>query len=65
LLGRLAEDGGQTGEALSFYDVYLDEVAGGHYRAYALGRKMMLVERLQGNEAARPVSLRTGVRANR
>lgn len=53
VLGRLAEDAGDPAEALSFYDAYLDEREPGPYRPYALGRKMALVERLEGLQAAR------------
>jgi hypothetical protein len=58
VLGRLAEDQGDPSRALSFYDAYLDEEAGGHYRPYALGRKMALVERIEGATAARPLAER-------
>lgn len=59
VLGRLDEDQGRAADALRFYDAYLDErdeATGGHYRSFALGRKMALVERLSGAAAARPLA---------
>jgi hypothetical protein len=55
LLGRLAEDGdGNADRALALYDEYL--ATGGPFSAEALGRKMALVKRTRGDEAARPIA---------
>src|SRR5262249_26151487 len=55
LLGRLDESSDPRGAA-RWYDQYLDEAPRGTYAAEALGRKMMLVERLRGRAAARPIA---------
>lgn len=58
LLGRVEElraDG--RGRALRRYDEYLERAPSGTYAAEALGRKMILVKELQGNESARRVAL--------
>jgi hypothetical protein len=55
LLGRLVESG-TPADALSWYDHYLAEAPSGPYLAEALGRKMSLVRRQQGDEAARPIA---------
>jgi TolA-binding protein len=56
LLGRAADDGGRTQEALGFYDRYLAEAPSGAFAAEALGRKMLAVERAAGAAAARPLA---------
>jgi hypothetical protein len=56
-LGGLAEDAGGTGgAALDWYDRYLDENGRGRYAAQALGRKMVMTQKLKGIEAARPMA---------
>jgi TolA-binding protein len=48
LLGRLAEESGQTPRAaLDWYEIYLTEAPQGSYAGEALGRKMLV---LRGNE---------------
>jgi FecR protein len=58
-LGALTEDaagpGGQLG-ALEWYDRYLGESAEGRYAAQALGRKMVMAQKLKGPQAARAVA---------
>jgi hypothetical protein len=58
-LGGLAED--QSGAAaaktaLDWYEKYLAESPRGTYAAQALGRQMMLVQKLRGAAAARPLA---------
>lgn len=56
-LGGLAEDTGSAGgAALEWYDRYLDENGRGRYAAQALGRKMVMTQKLKGIEAARPIA---------
>jgi len=56
LLGRLAEAQGNGTEALAWFDTYLAEAPTGLYAAEALGRKMALVRRSVGANAARLVA---------
>jgi ferric-dicitrate binding protein FerR (iron transport regulator) len=57
LLGRVAEEQDQAAdEALRWYDRYLAEAPGGEFAGWALGRKMILVSKLQGRDAARPIA---------
>jgi hypothetical protein len=56
-LGGLAEGQKSDGASLEWYEVYLRESAGGVYASQALGRKMMLVQRLKGADSARPVAI--------
>jgi TolA-binding protein len=57
LLGRIVEArAGGASEALDWYDRHLEEAPGGAYESEALGRKMTVLARLRGNEAARPVA---------
>jgi Tetratricopeptide repeat len=59
LLGRVAEEQDQaTEEALRWYDRYLAEAPGGEFAGNALGRKMILISKLQGRDAARPLANR-------
>jgi hypothetical protein len=51
-LGGIAENQGDAAASLQWYDVYLGENANGAYGSQALGRKMMLVERLKGRAGA-------------
>jgi ferric-dicitrate binding protein FerR (iron transport regulator) len=56
-LARLSETTGQGArEALSWYDRYLDEAAGGSYAEEALGRELILLRRSEGNARARDVA---------
>jgi TolA-binding protein len=55
MLGRL-EEPGDAEEAARWYDRYLADAPRGSYAAEALGRKMMLVERLRGAAAARSLA---------
>jgi hypothetical protein len=54
LLGRLGESNGAT--AVSWYDDYLAEAPAGPYAPEALGRKMILVEKMSGRGAAAKVA---------
>jgi hypothetical protein len=57
LLGRVAEEQDQSADdALRWYDRYLAEAPGGELAGDALGRKMILVSKLQGREAAKPLA---------
>lgn len=51
VLGRSAEDSGQSASALSWYDTYLAEAPGGALAPEALGRRMLALRRM-GNTAA-------------
>jgi hypothetical protein len=56
LLGRMQEPSDPEG-ALGWYDRYLAEARGGTYASEALGRKMLVVQRLQGGTAAGPIAM--------
>jgi TolA-binding protein len=57
LLGRIVESKtGGANEALTWYERHLAEAPEGAYASDALGRKMTLLARLRGGEAARPVA---------
>ena len=56
LLGRLAEAQGDSHGALSWFETYLSDAPNGTYASEALGRKMTVVQQLEGSEAARPVA---------
>jgi TolA-binding protein len=56
LLGRLEEAQHDVSGALDWFDRYLDESPAGTYASEALGRKMILVQQLYGDEKARPVA---------
>jgi len=56
LLGRMADDRGDARAGLAWYRAYLGETPSGPYAAEALGRAMLIVERLQGREAAVPIA---------
>ncbi|HEY1691828.1 MAG TPA: FecR domain-containing protein [Polyangiaceae bacterium] len=59
LIGRIAEEQDHSGaEASRWYDAYLSEAPGGAYAGDALGRKMVIVTRSQGRDAARPLAAR-------
>jgi hypothetical protein len=55
-LGRLADAQQEVRVALSWFETYLMEAPEGVYASEALGRKMLLVQQLDGNEAARPLA---------
>ena len=52
LLGRAADDRGDSQTGLAWYRRYLTEAPRGPYAADALGREMVAVEKLQGRAAA-------------
>jgi TolA-binding protein len=57
-LGGLAEsDAAPVPSALEWYERYLAESPQGPYASQALGRKLMIVHRLRGREAAKPLAL--------
>jgi len=57
LLGRVEETSKQgIAKALRWYEEYLARAPTGTYAAEALGRKMTLMKRLQGDEQARPIA---------
>jgi hypothetical protein len=57
LLGRVEESReGGTAQALKWYDEYLAGTPTGALVGEALGRKMILLEKLQGSAQARPVA---------
>jgi hypothetical protein len=57
LLGRVAEEQDQSAEdALLWYGKYLEETPGGDLASLALGRKMILVAKLYGRDAAKPLA---------
>jgi hypothetical protein len=59
LIGRLAEDRAQDlREALVWYDSYIEEGNRGTYRGEAMGRKMLVLDRLGGREDARATAER-------
>src|SRR5260221_3725381 len=54
-LGRIAESGSPS-DGLRWYEKYLEEARSGLYARDALGRKLVLVQHVSGNEKARPVA---------
>ena len=57
LLGRVAEEQDHAPtDALRWYDRYLAEAPGGAFAGDALGRKMVLISRSGGRDAARPLA---------
>lgn len=56
LLGRMADDRGDSYGGLRWYRAYLAEAPSGPYAAEALGREMLIVKRSQGREAALPIA---------
>jgi TolA-binding protein len=56
LLGRVAETQQDPRGALSWFDAYLSEAPDGTYASEALGRKMTVLQRLEGTDAARPLA---------
>jgi hypothetical protein len=55
-LGRMSEADGDTRTAFSWFDTYLGEDPNGAYASEALGRKMTVVQLLEGKQAARAVA---------
>jgi TolA-binding protein len=55
-LGGLNETQGDESGALDWYGTYLRESPSGPYASQALGRKMMLVQRLRGSSEARTIA---------
>ncbi len=55
-LGRLADSQQDVRVALSWFETYLTEAPDGVYASEALGRKMLLIQQLDGNDAARPLA---------
>ena len=59
-LGGLAEDAAGSGSgqvsALDWYRRYLSESPRGRYVAQAIGRKMIMTQKLNGTDAARPIA---------
>jgi hypothetical protein len=59
LLGRIAEEQQHAGgDAVRWYDKYLTEAPTGAFAGDALGRKMVIVSKSQGRDAARPLAER-------
>jgi hypothetical protein len=59
LLGRIAEEQEHaSADAVRWYDAYLAEAPGGAFAGDALGRKMVLVSKSQGRDAAKPLATR-------
>lgn len=57
LIGRLAEEQQRApAKARQWYDRYLAESPGGAFASDALGRKMLLVDRLDGRSSAAPLA---------
>jgi ferric-dicitrate binding protein FerR (iron transport regulator) len=56
LLGRLDEASAQPAQALGWYDAYLAQAPHGRYAAEALGRKILVVQKLRGADQARPLA---------
>ncbi len=55
-MGRIYDQQGKGQSALSWLDTYLMEAGSGVYASEALGRKLTLVQRLQGEAEARKVA---------
>lgn len=55
-LGRMSETDGDAHAALDWLDAYLAEAPNGTYAPEALGRKMTLVEKVEGKAAARDLA---------
>jgi hypothetical protein len=64
LLGRVeesqaaqeSEDPSKTNAALRWYDEYLSRAPSGAYAAEALGRKMILTNKIEGTAQAQPIA---------
>jgi ferric-dicitrate binding protein FerR (iron transport regulator) len=56
LMGRLEEAAGHSGKALEWFDGYLRDAPSGTYASEALGAKMGVLQRVYGNDKARPVA---------
>jgi TolA-binding protein len=55
-LGGIDESQGDESSALQWYDTYLRESPNGAFASQALGRKMMLVQRLRSSDEARAIA---------
>jgi hypothetical protein len=55
-LGKMAETERDPRAALTWFDAYLSEAPNGKYASEALGRKMTLVQLLEGRQAARSLA---------
>jgi ferric-dicitrate binding protein FerR (iron transport regulator) len=55
-LGRVYDQQGRAADALRWLNAYLAEASGDVYASEALGRKLAVVQKLQGPSAARPVA---------
>jgi hypothetical protein len=55
-LGDLAEASSDDATSLAWNETYLRESPDGAYASQALGRKMMIVQRLRGTDEARPLA---------
>jgi TolA-binding protein len=56
-LGDLAEGSNDDATSLDWNETYLRESPDGAYASQALGRKMMIVQRLRGTDEARPLAV--------
>jgi ferric-dicitrate binding protein FerR (iron transport regulator) len=56
LTGRLEEQALRSAKAVEWYDLYLREAPSGPYASDALGSKMGVLQRVYGNDKARPVA---------
>ena len=56
VLGRMADDGGISDEAMRWYDQYLTESPHGSFASEALGRKLVALVRSNDTAAARAVA---------
>jgi hypothetical protein len=56
LLGRLEESASGTPQAIEWYNEYLTESPYGTYASEAFGRKMILIQKLHGDDAARTIA---------
>ncbi len=56
-LGRLSEAEHNDRAALSWFETYLTEAPEGTYASEALGRKMLIVDQLDGSTASRPLAM--------
>jgi hypothetical protein len=55
-LGRVYDQQGRAADALRWLNTYLAEASGDVYTSEALGRKLAVVQKLQGPSAARPIA---------
>ena len=55
-IGRVHDQQGRTADALRWLNAYLSEAPADVYASEALGRKLAVVQKLQGRSAARPIA---------